>query len=166
MRGTRPAAALAVLLAALSACGDGLPPPKDVPPLPPPPLPGGPMADRPAPEDMLPEEGAAEALVRFLRALEKGEAKAASTYLDSDGSDQVRALRKELLHGGPKALKRIQTFFPKPESFTPKPRLLDENRVLFPLPMGPGGKRNIHAILHRQENGLWLLHLLEAVKED
>ena len=151
-----------LILGLFSACGDSLPPPADVPPLKEEPLPKAPLAARPAPQDILPEEGAAKALARFLQALEKGEAKAAATYLDPTGGDQVRALREELLQAGPKALERIRAFFPKPKSFTPKPRILDENRVSFPLPMGPGGKRTLEARLHQDKNRLWRIHLLKT----
>ncbi len=157
----------AILLAALlpgslAGCGDSLPPPGNIPPLPPEPLPTGPLADKPAPVDLLPEEGAARALAGFLRALAEGKAKAAATYLDRKGGDQVRALREELLQGGGKQLDRVREFFPRPGSFTPKPRILDENRVAFLLPMGPGGKRLLEARFHHQKNRLWLLHLLLA----
>ena len=155
--------AWALLLASLAACGDSLAPPPQVPPLPEPPLPRGPLANKPAPAELLPEEGAARALSRFLRALDQGKPRAAAGYLDPDGGDQVRALREELLRPGPKTLDRIQEFFPRPNIPTPKPRLLDENRVSFRLPMGPGGKRLLEARFHHKKNGLWLLHLLKAL---
>ncbi len=153
----------ALLLATLAACGDSLPPPQDVPPLPPEPLPKGPLANKPAPANLLPEEGAAKALAGFLGALHKEKPRAAATYLDPEGGDQVRALREELLQAGSKTPDPVREFFPAPGSFSPKPRLLDENRVSFRLPMGPGGKRVLEARFHRQKNGLWLLHLLKTL---
>ena len=148
-------------LAVLPACGDGLPPPAEVKALPDPPLSKDPSAARPAPEDTLPEEGAAGSLVRFLRALEKGDGPAAATYLDPRGGDQVRALREELLRGDAKSLERIRAYFPEPGDFRPEARLLEEDRVSFLLPMGPGGRRRLRAFFRRDRRGVWLLRLLQ-----